>query len=125
MIKFTHRGDFARTTGFLKRAQSLRYREIIEQYAKDGVAALESATPKDTGLTSNSWSYNINISKRGLSVSWTNSQMAGKVPLVILLQYGHATRNGGFVQGQDFINPTIKPIFDRIAESLWREVTRP
>lgn len=123
LISFRHRGNFNSLELFLNKAKNLNYRSILERYAIAGVQALSSATPKDTGETANSWGYEIVIQRSGFSIHWTNSNIVGTVPLVILLQYGHGTRSGSFVEGYDFINPAIRPIFDSIAENLWKEVT--
>ncbi len=123
MITFRHRGSFNSVELFLNKAKKINYRAILEKYALSGVQALSSATPRDTGNTAQSWGYEIEITRSGFSIHWTNSNIAGTVPLVILLQYGHATRSGSFVQGYDFINPAIRPIFDGLAENLWKEVT--
>ena len=121
-IIFKHKGNFERTTKFLTSAQKLNVRNILELYAKQGVAALSKATPKDTGLTSTSWDYYISVTRVGYSVNWTNSNENNGVPVAILIQYGHVA-NGAFVQGRDFINPAIKPILDKIAQDLWKEVS--
>lgn len=124
MVVIKQKGDFRKTTAFLKKASKIDYRSILEKYAKEGVAALERATPVDTGLTAKSWAYEISVTSSGYSISWTNSNVVDGVPIAIILQYGHGTRNGGYVQGIDYINPAIKPIFDKIQEELWKEVCR-
>lgn len=122
MISFNQKGDFSKVLKYLNGLKARKYRDIIEKYAKEGVEALRLNTPKDTGITADSWDYQIVTTKKGFSINWTNSNVVGNVPLVILLQYGHATRSGSFVEGEDFINPTMRPIFDRIVDSLWKEV---
>lgn len=122
MISFNQKGDFSKVLKYLNGLKARKYRDIIEKYAKEGVDALRLNTPKDTGITADSWDYKIVTTKKGFSINWTNSNVVGNVPLVILLQYGHATRSGSFVEGEDFINPTMRPIFDRIVDSLWKEV---
>lgn len=97
---------------------------MLEKYAKDGVNALASATPVGSGATSRSWDYEITQTSKGVSISWHNSNLVNGIPLAILIQYGHGTRNGGYVQGRDFINPALQPIFDRMADDVWREVTK-
>lgn len=124
MVVIKHKGDFLKTDAFLKKATRIDYRSILEKYAKEGVRALEKATPVDTGLTAKSWDYEISVNRYGYSISWTNSNVVDGVPIAIILQYGHGTRNGGYVQGVDYINPAIKPIFDKIQEELWKEVCR-
>lgn len=123
MIKFTHKGNFKNAEKFLKKAYGKDYYYILERYAKQGVEALRAATPVDSGDTAGSWGYEIHISRDSFNIYWTNDNIEDGVPIAILLQYGHATKNGGFVQGRDFINPAIQPIFDLMAEELWREVT--
>lgn len=122
MIHFNQKGDFSNVLKYLNGLKGRRYRDILEKYAKEGVEALRSNTPVDSGVTAESWGYEIVTTKKGFSIIWTNSKVVDSVPVVILLQYGHATRSGSFVEGRDFINPAMKPIFDRIAESLWKEV---
>ena len=96
----------------------------LDRFGRDGVEALSSATPVDTGLTASSWDYEIKYSDDGARISFTNKNIQNGVPIAIVLQYGHATRNGSWVEGRDYINPAIQPIFDRIANDAWREVTR-
>ncbi len=124
MIVVKHRGNFKKTKNFLNGALKINTLKILEDCGRQGVEALSSASPVDSGETANSWSYKIDINKNGFSISWLNSKMAGETPLVILLQYGHGTGNGGYVQGRDFINPAIRPIFDQIANDIWREVVK-
>lgn len=124
MISFKHKGNFKMTEKFLTNASKFEISRIMKKYAQEGVRELSSATPVDTGETASSWNYTVKISKGSASITWTNSKMAGGTPLVILLQYGHGTRNGGYVQGRDFINPAIRPIVDKIADEAWREVTK-
>lgn len=122
MIQFSQKGDFSKVLKYLNGLKSRKYRDILERYAKEGVEALRSNTPVDSGITADSWDYEIKMTKKGFSINWTNSNVVDGVPIVILLQYGHATRSGSFVEGRDFINPAMKPIFDEIVESLWKEV---
>lgn len=124
MIVFRHKGDFSKTTNFLRRAKERRFLKDLDKYGKQGVAALMSATPVRTGLTANSWYYTINQSNGSVKISFNNSNIQNGVPIAIILQYGHGTRNGGWVQGRDYINPAIQPIFDEIANNAWREVTK-
>jgi len=122
MIIFKHTGNFNNTEKFFAGSRNVKVRNVLETYARQGVSALARATPKDTGLTSDSWGYEISVTRTGYSITWTNSNIVNGVPIVILLQYGHGTRNGGYVEGRNFINPAIKPVFDDIAENLWKEV---
>lgn len=124
MITFKHRGDFSKTERFLKRGNKLEYLDLLHSYGRAGVEALANATPVDSGVTASSWDYKIVKSAWGLTVSWFNTNVVSGTPIAIVLQYGHATRNGGFVQGIDYINPAIKPIFDSLADSIWRVVRK-
>ena len=123
MISFNHRGNFNRTEKFLTSAQKLNVKSILERYAREGVSALSNATPKDSGKTASSWDYIITIKGYGrYSISWTNSNEKNGASIAMLIQYGHGTRSGTFVRGIDYINPAIKPVFDKISEALWKEV---
>lgn len=123
MISFRQKGDFSKLTRYFEKVKEVARIGDLDKYGRQGVAALESATPKDTGLTSKSWKYEIKQSKGSVSISFYNTNIQNGVPIAILLQYGHGTRNGGWVQGRDYINPAIQPIFDEIAKSAWKEVT--
>lgn len=125
MIEFRQKGDFSKVTSFLERATEMFNLGILDKYGRQGVEALRSATPKDTGLTADSWSYSIEHSKGTAKLVFTNSNMTVmNIPVAILIQYGHGTRNGGFVEGIDYINPALEPIFTALANEAWREVTR-
>ena len=125
MIEFSQQGDFSKITGFLEKAREKFKIGELDKYGREGVAALAKATPKDSGLTASSWEYRIERSKGSVSISFYNTNLGeGWAPIAILLQYGHATRNGGYVKGRDYINPAIQPIFDRIADDAWKEVTK-
>ena len=124
MISFRQKGDFSKLTRFLERAKNLVHLSDLDRYGREGVAALASATPVDTGKTAASWYYDIKINKESASITFNNSNIQNGVPIAIILQYGHGTRNGGWVEGRDYINPVIKPIFDKIAEEAWKEVTK-
>lgn len=124
MISFRHKGDFSHLEKMLKASIGKDYRKVLERYGQEGVAALAAATPRDSGKTASSWSYEIKQEKNGtLSVVWKNSNINDGVNIAIILQYGHGTRNGGYVQGIDYINPALKPIFDKMADAAWKEVT--
>jgi hypothetical protein len=125
MITFKQTGNFNLTEKFLIKSRSNLVRTVLERYAKEGVSALSAATPRDTGETAAKWDYEIKITRTGYSLTWTNSSVSNGAPVVILIQYGHGTRNGGYVEGRDFINPAIKPILDRLTENLWKEVSNP
>ena len=123
-ITFRHYGKFERMEKFLNGLNKSVIQAILEKYGQEGVSALSAATPKDTGLTSQSWGYKITANKDRYNLIWTNSNESEGIPIVVLIQYGHGTGSGGFVQGRDFINPAIRPILDRIAEELSKEVTK-
>lgn len=123
MIKVKQKGDFAMTEKFLKKAFGRNYLVVLEKYAQQGVAALSAATPVDTGLTAISWSYEIIQNDNGYSITWNNSNIQNGVNIAIIIQYGHGTRNGGYVQGRDYINPALLPIFEAMADAAWKEVT--
>ncbi len=122
MITFKQTGDFKKLTGFLEKAKEAIRLGVLDKYGRMGVEALSSATPVDTGLTASSWYYEITRSKERATLSFRNSNIQNGVPIAIILQYGHATRNGGWVEGRDYINPAIQPIFDQMAEDAWKEV---
>lgn len=124
MINIRQRGDFKKTEKFLKKSFGKNYIGVLERYAQQGVSALSAATPIDSGTTSVSWSYKIIQNKDGFSIVWENSNEVKGVNIAIILQYGHGTRNGGYVSGIDYINPALKPIFDKMADAAWKEVTR-
>lgn len=124
MIGFRHKGDFAKTTRYLERAKKGVRITNLEKYGREGVAALASATPVDSGVTARSWYYEITTTSEGVKLEFKNSNVQNGVPIAIILQYGHGTRNGGWVQGRDYINPAIQPIFDKITSDAWREVTK-
>lgn len=123
MITFRHKGDFSKTKRFLEKARRAVRLDGLDKYGREGVAALASATPVDTGLTAGSWYYEIVKNRESASIVFSNSHINKGVPIAIILQYGHGTRNGGWVQGRDYINPAIQPIFDKLADEAWKEVT--
>ena len=124
MIKFRQKGDFSKLTRYLEKVKEIVKLGDLDKYGREGVAALASATPVDTGLTASSWRYEIQHGNDSVSIAFYNDNIQNGVPIAIILQYGHGTRNGGYVQGRDYINPAIKPIFDKITEDAWKEVTR-
>jgi hypothetical protein len=124
MVVIKHKGNFNNTEKFFKNMSKLNIRRFLESYGQEGVKALASATPVDTGKTADSWGYEVVINKNSYSLVWTNSNVVDGVPIAIVLQYGHGTRNGGFVQGRDYINPAIQPIFDKISEKIRDEVSK-
>lgn len=124
MVTFKHKGDFSKTIRCLSRAKGLDPAAMLDRYGREGVAALAAATPIDSGQTANSWYYEIERSKGSATITFLNSNINQGVPIAIILQYGHGTGTGGWVQGRDYINPAIQPIFDKIADEAWREVTK-
>ena len=125
MITFRQKGDFSKLTGFLEKAKHSIKLGDLDRYGREGVSALESATPKDSGKTASSWYYKITNSNGRVTISFNNSNIVDEwCNIAIILQYGHATRNGGWVEGRDYINPAIQPIFDKIANNAWKEVTK-
>ena len=116
------RGSIKNTMGFLKRIMSRSYLRNLEHYGELGVKALASNTPRRTGLTADSWQYHIEVDDAKTKIVWTNSNTVDGCNVAILLQYGHGTRNGGYVEGIDFINPAMRPVFQGFADNIWREV---
>lgn len=124
MIRCTVKGDFKKTTSFLNRIRKLDFESTLIRYAEEGVQALSSATPKVTGKTAASWNYEIVRKPGSISIFWTNDNFNEGVPIAVVIEYGHATANGGFVQGRHYISPAIQPVFDRIADAAWKEVAK-
>ena len=123
MITFEAKGGWDRTESFLKRAIRLNIAQRLQAAAAEGIAALAAATPKESGLTANSWTAEVTIGANGFTIEWQNTHVVSGVPIAIILQYGHGTGTGGYVQGRDYINPAIQPVFDKIADEIWKEVT--
>lgn len=124
MITITQKGNYAKATKYLQDLKKKARMKILNKYGQRGVAALAAGTPVDSGLTASSWGYKVVDSANGSEIVFTNSHINKGVPIAIILQYGHGTGTGGWVQGRDYINPAIQPIFDEIAEAIWQEVTR-
>lgn len=124
MISFRQKGDFAKLTRYLEKSKKPINADALGKYGREGVAALMSATPVESGRTADSWYYKISQSADMVTISFCNSNNQNGVPIAVILQYGHATGTGGWVQGRDYINPAIRPIFDKIANDAWREVTK-
>lgn len=122
MITITAKGNFNRTVKFLNFIYRRDFLDKLDRYGQVGVDALSRATPIDTGKTAESWGYTVETKKDSVTITWTNSNIEDGIPIAILIQYGHGTRNGGYVQGRDYINPAIQPVFDRISEEIWKEV---
>lgn len=124
MISFKQKGDFSKLTSFLEKAKEAVKLGDLDRYGREGVEALAAATPKESGLTASSWYYEITHEKGSASISFHNSNINKGVPIAIILQYGHGTRNGGWVEGIDYINPAMRPVFKKIADDAWKEVTK-
>ncbi len=124
MISIDQKGDFAALTTYLNKLNKQNNIEILNKYGKEGVRLLSSATPVRSGKTAASWYYKIEQSKNTISLNFYNSNINKGVPIAIILQYGHGTRNGGWVQGRDYINPVVQPLFNKIAQEAWKEVTK-
>lgn len=124
MLTLKSNGDFKKVTSLLERLKESAHVGVLDKYGKRGVEALKNATPKDTGLTADSWDYEITNENGRATITFTNSNIQNGVPIAVILQYGHATNGGGWVEGIDYINPAIRPIFDEIADEAWKEVTR-
>lgn len=124
MIKITHKGDFSKIGKYLAKVKKPIKASDLSKFGKEGVAALASATPTDTGATASAWYYEVKITDGSATISFHNSNIQNGVPIAIILQYGHGTGTGGWVQGRDYINPAIQPIFDKIVNDAWREVTK-
>ena len=122
LIRITTKGDFNNTFRFLNKMSKFQINKILEKYGQMGVEALRSATPIDSGKTAESWGYEISVGKEGATIHWTNTNQNKGVYIAVILQYGHGTCTGGYVQGIDYINPAIRPVFDKIAEEAWMEV---
>ena len=124
MISFRQKGDFSKTKRYFERVKAAARLSILDKYGREGVAALASATPMETGKTASSWFYEISHDKGSATITFSNSNINKGVPIAIILQYGHGTGTGGWVEGRDYINPAIQPIFDEIANEAWKEVTK-
>lgn len=120
---FSSSGSTKNTQAFLKKMAVSDFSSDLELLAQQGVNALASATPVDTGLTASSWEYVIESSRSRTTISWINTNRVNGVNIAVILQYGHGTGTGGYVAGKDYINPAIKPIFDQIADNVWKKVT--
>ena len=124
MISFRQKGDFSKLTSYFERVKEAARIGVLDKYGRAGVAALAAATPVDSGLASSSWGYEIERSASSARIVFTNSDIENGFPVAIMLQYGHGTGTGGWVEGRDYINPAIQPVFDKIADDAWREVTK-
>lgn len=123
LVKFKHRGNFNRVERFLNKVSNREYLNVLDKYGQMGVEALSKATPVDTGLTAQSWIYEIDRTSTTTTISWSNTNTNQGVNIAIILQYGHGTGTGGYVQGIDYINPAMRSVFDKIADQAWKEVS--
>lgn len=124
MITIKHHGGFKRTEGMFKRMSKFEIRSILNKYGDKGVAALAAATPKNTGLTASSWEYQVSKTGTGYSITWNNTNVNNGVNIALILQLGHGTGTGGYVQGVDYINPALASIFEQLADEAWQEVSK-
>ena len=122
MISITNKGDFAKTFNFLNSSKNLKIDSIMDKYGKEGVELLSRNTPVDTGKTAQSWDYKVENNNGKTSLTWYNTNIVNGVNIAVILQYGHGTKNGGYISGRDYINPVIQPLFDKITEEIWKEV---
>lgn len=123
MFSFSSEGDWARTEAFLRKMMKLNIDGVLQAAGQAGVKALSSATPKDTSLAANSWTYEIKKTSSSIEIGWKNTDVEGGFPVALMIQYGHGTGTGGYIQGRDYINPAMRPTFDQIAETVWKAVT--
>lgn len=124
MIGFRNKGDFSKTQSYFRKVREAAKVQILEKYGNEGVAALASATPVRTGLTTTSWYYRIERSGSKIKLIFLNSNVNKGVQIAVILQMGHGTGTGGWVEGRDYINPAIQPVFDNIVDAAWKEVTK-
>ena len=122
LVVMKQSGSLKNFEGFLYKNRKRRLYQLLNEYGKQGVELLRDATPVDTGKTATGWDYEIEVNSQGISLYWVNNNVNEGVPIAILIQYGHATRNGSYVQGIDYINPTLRPLFESMATKLWKEV---
>lgn len=123
MIVISHKGDFKKSLRYLTKVSKVPIKAILDKYGRIGVDRLSAATPVDTGKTAMSWTYDVEIKDTGYVITWNNTNVNKHINIALILQTGHGTRNGGYVQGRDYINPALQPVFDQLAEEAWREVT--
>ena len=124
MITIKQKGDFSKTTLYFEKLKHVFKASDFDKYGRKGVDLLTQVTPFDSGETASSWTYDVDISNGGVTISFNNTNINKGVPIAVILQYGHGTRNGGWVSGRDYINPVIQPLFDEIARDAWKEVTK-
>lgn len=123
MFSFSSTGDWSKTVAFLQKMQKLNVDVVLNSAGAKGVAALGRATPKESGLAASSWTYEIKKTSSGIEIGWKNTDVENGFKVALMIQYGHGTGTGGYIQGRDYINPAMRPIFDEIAETVWKAVT--
>jgi len=124
VFSFSSSGDWSKTTTFLQKMQRLQMIDVVlEAAGAEGASALAKATPKDSGLAASSWTYDIQRSNTQIVINWKNTDVESGFPVALMIQYGHGTGTGGYIQGRDYINPAMRPVFDKIAETVWKAVT--
>lgn len=123
LVVMKQSGSLKNFEGFLYKNRKKRLYQLLNEYGKQGVELLRDATPVDTGKTATGWDYEIEVNSQGVSLYWVNNNVNEGVPIAILIQYGHATRSGSYVQGIDYINPALRPLFESMATKLWKEVS--
>jgi hypothetical protein len=123
MFSFSSTGDWAKTEAFLRKIQKLNVDSVLQSAGAKGVAALAKSTPRDSGLAANSWTFEVKKSSGGIEIDWTNTDDENGFKVALMIQYGHGTGTGGYVHGIDYINPAMRPVFDQIAETVWKAVT--
>jgi hypothetical protein len=123
MFSFSTTGDWSLTAKFLQNMQNLKIDAALATAGVEGAAALAKATPRDSGLAASSWTYEIQKTSTGITIGWKNTDVESGFPVALMIQYGHGTGTGGYIQGRDFINPAMRPVFDKIAETVWKAVT--
>lgn len=123
MVRFKQKGDFSKVTSYFERIKEVFKVGDLDKYGREGVKALRDATPRDSGETAEAWYYTIENQNGKATISFHNSNVVNGVSIAVILQYGHGTRNGGWVEGRDYINPALQPVFDEIAEKAWKEVS--
>lgn len=124
MLRITSKGSFKNAEKYLEHMKEAVYDLDLRAYGKRGVEVLKKNTPKDTGLTADSWDFKIEKDRKGVTITWTNDNINQNVNVAILIQYGHGTRNGGYVKGIDYINPALAPVFEEILKDAWKEITK-
>lgn len=121
-ISFRINGSFKNTERWLQTLSTINVRTVLESAGRDGVNALAAHTPADSGLAASSWGYSVQSSRSGFKITWTNMNVENGFPVAIMLQYGYGTGTGGYVEGRDYINPAMQPVFDKIVNDIWKAV---